>query len=91
MCVILYVDTNLIGEKRMTRFIMMLILTIVFFISCSVLIVDEPTIQEEIQFTVENGLMFPYHKNARVMEQFEAAETFVSKNQNWHLGVIQDE
>ena len=68
MCVILFIDTNSIGKKKMTRFITLLVLVIVFFMSCSFLVVNEPTIQEEIQFTVENGLMFPYHKNARVME-----------------------
>ena len=57
----------------MARFITMILLVFVFFMGCSL-------------FIVENGLMFPYHKNARVMEQFEAAKTFVSKNQNWHLG-----
>jgi len=70
----------------MTRFIVMIVLALIFFIGCGLLIVEEPTIQEEIQFTVENGLAFSYHKNARVMEQFKATETFVSKNQNWFFG-----
>ena len=61
----------------MARFITMVLLTYAFFMGCALFIVEEPTIEEKIQFTVEENLMFPYHTNAKLLEQFE------SKNQNW--------
>ena len=65
----------------MTRFIVKasaLYLSVTMLLVCMLFIEKPPvTIQDQVQHTVENGLMFKSNTTAKVMVNFETEKTFI--------------